>query len=220
MITGSRTAGPKPTACKLAILLKHKALCTEMRALVKSLRAKGSEFRTVIKMGRTQLQDAVPMTLGQEFNSWANSMAADVATVEARGAELMKVNMGGTAIGTGICANERFGSECVAALSGISGFDFVLADDLIEASRGCSAFWSSINSPRLLSSSSPTGVSKEIGSLEIFKTFLTLSNGIANFFASSSGVGSLPCWLKICRDVLTNLLIVSIICTGILMVLA
>ena len=74
------------------------------------------------------------MTLGQEFNSWANMVAADVASVEARGAQLMKVNMGGTAIGTGICANERFGTECVAALSEISGFDFVLADDLIEAS--------------------------------------------------------------------------------------
>jgi aspartate ammonia-lyase len=61
-----------PTSCKLAILLKHKTLMAEMAALVGSFRAKADEFQDVLKMGRTQLQDAVPMTLGQEFNSWAN----------------------------------------------------------------------------------------------------------------------------------------------------
>ena len=70
--------------------------------------------------------------------------------------------------------------------------------DLIACSKGANAFVSSIKSPKLLSSSSPTGVSKETGSLAIFSTFLTFSKGIANFFASSSGVGSLPNSLIIC----------------------
>ena len=70
--------------------------------------------------------------------------------------------------------------------------------DCIAVSKGCNAFLSSIKSPKLLSSSSPTGVSSETGSLAIFKTFLTYSRGIANFFASSSGVGSLPNSLIIC----------------------
>ena len=92
--------------------------------------------------------------------------------------------------------------------------------DWIAVSSGCKAFLSSIKSPRLLSSSSPTGVSSDTGSLAIFKTFLTFSNGIASFFANSSGVGSRPNSLIICLCVLTILLIVSIMWTGILIVLA
>ena len=80
----------------------------------------------------------------------------------------------------------------------------------MAVSKGCKAFLSSIKSPKLLSSSSPTGVSSDTGSLAIFNTFLTYSKGMANFLANSSGVGSLPNSLMICLCVLTILLIVSI----------
>ena len=123
-----------PTACKLAIILKQRALSTEMRLLVKALHRRAKAFRSVLKMGRTQLQDAVPMTLGQEIASWANSIETEIDVVEQRGKQLLCVNMGGTAIGTGICANSSFGQECVKSLREISGLDFHLADDLIEAS--------------------------------------------------------------------------------------
>ena len=123
-----------PTACKLAILLKQRALCEKMEALVASLRRKGREFAGVLKMGRTQLQDAVPMTLGQEFDSWANVIAKDIASVRYHGKKLLSINLGGTAIGTGICANPAFGAEATAELSRQSGMEFTLAEDLIEAS--------------------------------------------------------------------------------------
>ena len=110
------------------------ASSTEMRLLVEALRHRAMAFRRVLKMGRTQLQDAVPMTLGQEIESWANSIETEIDVVEQRGKQLLCVNMGGTAIGTGICANPSFGHECVKSLRELSGLDFHLADDLIEAS--------------------------------------------------------------------------------------
>lgn len=128
-----------PTSCKLAILLKQGPLVKEMEALVAELRRKAAEFKNVLKMGRTQLQDAVPMTLGQEFNSWANMLEKDIAVVKFHAKGLLSVNMGGTAIGTGICANPDFSDECVAELSKVTGFDFSLADDLIEASSSVDA---------------------------------------------------------------------------------
>lgn len=128
-----------PTSCKLAILLKQGPLVREMEALVSELRRKAAEFKSVLKMGRTQLQDAVPMTLGQEFNSWANMLEKDIDVVKFHAKGLLSINMGGTAIGTGICANPQFSDECVAELGKVTGFDFSLADDLIEASSSVDA---------------------------------------------------------------------------------
>jgi len=135
-----------PSAAKLAVVLKHRPLVTEMRALVKSLRAKGHEFRDVVKMGRTQLQDAVPMTLGQEFNSFAATLESDMSVLETvvERFGLCTLNLGGTAIGTGICADEKFSEEVIAALSGISELPLKSPEDFIEASSSTGSFLQSI----------------------------------------------------------------------------
>jgi len=80
------------------------------------------------------------MTLGQEFNSWANTIEADIGVFENRAEQLLSLNLGGTAIGTGICANAAFGKDAVAELSRLTGFKFTLAQDLIEASSCVDAF--------------------------------------------------------------------------------
>jgi aspartate ammonia-lyase len=123
-----------PTACKLGILIKGRTFIRSMQELVTIFRAKAEEFKGVLKMGRTQLQDAVPMTLGQEFNSFANVIARDIDVLRNNARRLMSVNLGGTAIGTGICANPAFGVKACEELSRISGFKFELSEDLIEAS--------------------------------------------------------------------------------------
>jgi aspartate ammonia-lyase len=113
-----------PSAAKIAVVLKHRALVKEMRHLVKAMRTKGGEFDHVIKMGRTQLQDAVPMTLGQEFNAMAATMQHDMAILESVIEQFYTLNLGGTAIGTGICADERFAACAIKHLSEITGMGF------------------------------------------------------------------------------------------------
>jgi len=123
-----------PTAIRLALLLSVRPLAAEMEELVAALRRKGREFARVIKMGRTQLQDAVPMTLGQEFEAWATTVEEDVDRLRENARLFLEINLGGTAIGTGICADPDYPREAVRALREVSGLDFVLAKDLVEAS--------------------------------------------------------------------------------------
>lgn len=129
-----------PTAVRVAILLSHGDLVVALRSLQQAMSAKAVEFIDVIKMGRTQLQDAVPMTLGQEFQSWASTLGEDVDRIAGLAELLHEVNLGGTAIGTGINADERYGKRAVTALARISGFPLVQATDLIEASSDMGAF--------------------------------------------------------------------------------
>ena len=97
-----------PTAIRLGLLLGHDALLASLDSLIQSFAAKGVEFSHVLKMGRTQLQDAVPMTLGQEFRAFATTLSEDLARLKTLAPELLtEVNLGGTAIGTGINADPR-----------------------------------------------------------------------------------------------------------------
>jgi aspartate ammonia-lyase len=123
-----------PTAIHLAMLLSVQPLVTEMEELVDALREKARAFTRVIKMGRTQLQDAVPMTLGQEFAAWAQSVEEDIDRLKENTRLFLEINLGGTAIGTGICADPAYPREAVKALRRVSGFEFTLAKDLVEAS--------------------------------------------------------------------------------------
>jgi len=123
-----------PTAIHLAMLLSVRPLVSEMEELVDALREKAREFARVIKMGRTQLQDAVPMTLGQEFAAWAQSVEEDIDRLKENARLFLEVNLGGTAIGTGICADPSYPREAIKALRRVSGFEFILAKDLVEAS--------------------------------------------------------------------------------------
>lgn len=129
-----------PTALHVAALLGNDLLIDEVSSLVSALRAKGKQFRAVVKMGRTQLQDAVPMTLGQEFNAWAASIDNEVSALRAVEAALCEVNMGGTAIGTGLNAPRGYSTRCVRHLARITGKPVRLAEDLIEATQDTQAF--------------------------------------------------------------------------------
>jgi len=129
-----------PSALHLATLLMNDHLRVELDKLVGALRAKGSEFDHILKMGRTQLQDAVPMTLGQEFESWASSLGNEIVTLKEVERPLREVNMGGTAIGTGLNAPSGYGSKCVAHLVEITGKKMRLARDLVEATQDTQPF--------------------------------------------------------------------------------
>jgi aspartate ammonia-lyase len=129
-----------PTAVRLAILLSHGELVDALESLKNAFSRKSEEFSDVIKMGRTQLQDAVPMTLGQEFASWATNLEEDVLLISSLSDKMLEINLGGTAIGTGINADPRYGKKAIAELATLSGFDFVQATDLVEASSDMGAF--------------------------------------------------------------------------------
>ncbi|MBX3174390.1 MAG: aspartate ammonia-lyase [Gemmatimonadaceae bacterium] len=129
-----------PTAVRLALHYAIGDLQGAMRALVAAFRAKGQEFAPHIKMGRTQLQDAVPMTLGQEFTAFANTIAEDVDRLEEAKALIREINMGATAIGTRITAPEGYAEKVRAHLSQVTGLQLVTAPDLVEATSDTGAF--------------------------------------------------------------------------------
>jgi len=129
-----------PTAIRLSILLLHRPLVVALCSLRDAFVAKSIEFSHVIKMGRTQLQDAVPMTLGQEFQSFASTLTEDIQRIADLSKLLTEINLGGTAIGTGINTDSNYSALAVKYLSEASGIDFILATDLIEASSDMGAF--------------------------------------------------------------------------------
>jgi aspartate ammonia-lyase len=129
-----------PTALHVAIALLNTQLVEELRRLVGAFRRKGHEFGSVLKMGRTQLQDAVPMTLGQEFEAWAASLDNEVETLVRIEHRLLAINMGGTAIGTGLNAAPGFPAACARHLSKLLGRKCRVADDLVEATQDTQPF--------------------------------------------------------------------------------
>jgi len=129
-----------PTAAKLAVGLHHEKMVSELKLLIESFRKKGDEFKDIVKMGRTQLQDAVPMTLGQEFASFANSLESDLAYLMKNVNALYECNLGGTAIGTSITAHKEFSKESIDALRQLTKLPFTSAKDFVEASSSTSSF--------------------------------------------------------------------------------
>ncbi|WP_394265168.1 aspartate ammonia-lyase [Bergeyella zoohelcum] len=122
-----------PTAIKLALLQMNEKLVEKLASIVKAFRAKGEEFQDVIKMGRTQLQDAVPMTLGQEFEAFAATLEEDVERLNNNAKLFVEVNMGATAIGTGLNAPLGYAKKCAENLVDITGYPIVSAPNLVEA---------------------------------------------------------------------------------------
>jgi len=120
--------------------LGNRQLVAAMKELIGAFRAKGKEFAPILKMGRTQLQDAVPMTLGQEFEAFAETLAGEARTLESIQRVLCETNMGATAIGTGLNAPEGYAEKCTAHLAAITGFPIHLATNLIEATQDTQAF--------------------------------------------------------------------------------
>jgi aspartate ammonia-lyase len=129
-----------PSALHIGMALGNVQLVASINELIAAFRAKGSEFGAMLKMGRTQLQDAVPMTLGQEFETFAETLAGEVRALEAVHRVLCEVNMGATAIGTGLNAPEGYAQKCTAHLAAITGLPIHLADNLIEATQDTQAF--------------------------------------------------------------------------------
>ena len=122
-----------PTSFHLAILLNNKELVAEIARLVEAFRRKAKEFENVLKMGRTQLQDAVPMTLGQEFEAYAVTIEENIERLNEAARLFLEENMGATAIGTGINSEPGYAEICARELRIISGEDFHVAKDLIAA---------------------------------------------------------------------------------------
>lgn len=129
-----------PTAVRLALLLSQNQVQTALHRLIAAFEAKGREFATVIKIGRTQLQDAVPITLGQEFEAFAATLREDTARLEEVAALFREVNLGGTAIGTRINASHAYAEQAIVELSQISGIELKATGNLVEASWDTGAF--------------------------------------------------------------------------------
>ena len=129
-----------PTSMHVGMALGNAEIIAAFNHLIAAFRAKGKEFGNILKMGRTQLQDAVPMTLGQEFNAFARTLADEVRALEAIKVVLCEISMGGTAIGTGLNAPEGYARKCTDHLAKITGLPIRLADDLIEATQDTQAF--------------------------------------------------------------------------------
>jgi aspartate ammonia-lyase len=129
-----------PTAMKLALHGSIEELRTAMSALAAAFLHKGSEFAPHVKMGRTQLQDAVPMTLGQEFTAFGHTMLEDVERLSEAQALIREINMGATAIGTGINAPAGYAEHVRSHLSRLTGLALITAPDLVEATADTGAF--------------------------------------------------------------------------------
>src|SRR5262245_9664044 len=129
-----------PTSLHVALALGNMRLVRAMGELILAFRAKGREFANIVKMGRTQLQDAVPMTLGQEFNAFGETLAGEVRALEAMLPILGEINMGATAIGTGLNAPKGYAQACTEHLARITGMPIHLAPDLVEATQDTQAF--------------------------------------------------------------------------------
>ena len=129
-----------PTAGKMTSLRLLKNLKKELRRLYEGLGKKAEEFDSVIKMGRTQMQDAVPIRLGQEFRAYSVAVMRDINRMDKAMDEMRTLNMGGTAVGTGINADEAYLKRIVPNLVEISGMDFVQAFDLIDATQNLDPF--------------------------------------------------------------------------------
>ena len=118
----------------------NRNLVKALEALIDAFRAKGDEFADVLKMGRTQLQDAVPMTSGQEFHAFATNLKEELANLERNVVLLKEINMGGTAIGTGLNAVPGFAELCTSLMGEFSGDHFEVAEDLVEATPDTGAY--------------------------------------------------------------------------------
>src|SRR6185295_15530359 len=129
-----------PTALKLATYVGLYRLVDAMSVLRHAFEAKAREFKDVLKMGRTQLQDAVPMTLGQEFSTYGVMLFEDEERIREAAKLICEINMGATAIGTGITAHPDYASVVCRRLAEITGIPVVTAVNLVEATQDCGAF--------------------------------------------------------------------------------
>ncbi len=137
---GQSTNDVYPNAIHVALLLHNDKVIKEAELLAQSFHKKGDEFKNILKMGRTEGQDAVPMTLGQEFHAFGGQIDAAIEALRKSEAYLYEINMGATAIGTGLTATPGYAEKCAVQLAKITGKPIVLAKDLIAATSSMQAF--------------------------------------------------------------------------------
>jgi aspartate ammonia-lyase len=137
---GQSTNDVYPTALKLAAWAGVHRLVAAMGSLRGAFEAKSEEFADVLKMGRTQLQDAVPMTLGQEFGAYALMLGEDELRLQEAAQLVLEINLGATAIGTGITAHPEYAARVQAHLARIAGVPVITAPNLVEATQDCGSF--------------------------------------------------------------------------------
>jgi len=137
---GQSTNDVYPTAIHVALLLHNDKVIKEAQLLSQAFHKKGDEFKDLLKMGRTEGQDAVPMTLGQEFHGFGNQLDGAIDVLRKTEAYLYEENMGATAIGTGLTATPGYAEKCAVQLAKITGKPMVLAHDLIAATSSMQAF--------------------------------------------------------------------------------
>ena len=169
---GQSTNDIYPTCVKMTLYRASEPLLRELEALIAVLDERAAAFDGVVKMGRTQLQDAVPIRLGQEFSAYAAVMRRELARLERGRKELLQLNLGGTAVGTGINASAAYIGQVVPILSELTGIPFAQSRDLIDATqnadcylvvsaalKGCAASLSKMcNDLRLMSSGPRDGL--------------------------------------------------------------
>ncbi len=129
-----------PTAGKMTTLRLLMNLVLQLKCLQLALSQKSKEFDNVVKMGRTQMQDAVPVRLGQEFKSYEDTVSRNINRLDKITNEMRFLNMGGTAIGTGVNADPAYLNKIVGNINKVSGMDFVQADDLIDSTQNLDPF--------------------------------------------------------------------------------
>lgn len=137
---GQSTNDVFPTAGKLTALFLVEDLLEELMLLQEALLDKSIEFNDVIKLGRTHLQDAVPIRMGQEFHAFATAIVRDIRRIKVAFSNLKSVNMGATAVGTGINTDERYKRICVKHLCDITQIELTSARDLIDGTRNVDPF--------------------------------------------------------------------------------
>ena len=137
---GQSTNDVYPTAIHVALLLHNDKVIKEAELLAQAFHKKGEQFKNLVKMGRTEGQDAVPMTVGQEFHAFGGQIDAAIEALHKSEAYLYEENMGATAIGTGLTASPGYAEKCAVQLAKITGKPMVLAKDLIAATSSMQAF--------------------------------------------------------------------------------
>lgn len=137
---GQSTNDVIPTSGKLTVIQLCESLLSELEELKKSLYEKGAEFDHVIKMGRTHLQDAIPIRLGQEFKAYARPIKRDIQRIKETLEDFYFVNMGATAVGTGLNADTTYVKDIAAKLGEVTGMEFKQSTDLVDGTRNVDVF--------------------------------------------------------------------------------
>ncbi|MCQ2324911.1 MAG: aspartate ammonia-lyase [Paludibacteraceae bacterium] len=146
-VNGSQSTNDAyPTAIHLGLYAMHLEYKKHFEELIAAFEAKAQEFAPILKMGRTQLEDAVPMSLGQTFGAFASILRDEIAHLDYAAEEFLTINMGATAIGTGICSQPGYAEKCTEAIAKITGWNIKLANDLVAATSdtSCMVGYSSV----------------------------------------------------------------------------